>query len=172
MRVCVSANRPGADPGTRVLLIEADGRNRNPWIRIPVGHFKTIGDPCFDWRFQTEPEPHPGGWRLDRPRGRGLGGFSPINGLTYVRGQQDDFDAWGRVAPVWSFANCLPCLKYAEYQERGQDRCHGAADRSRYRKAVYDFEINDHFVAAAEAFGLPLNPDCNGETQEGAEFKC
>ncbi len=98
---CVLANRLSADPGTRVLLIEAGGRNRNPWIRIPVGYFKTIGDPRFDWRFKTEPEPYLGGRCIGRPR-----------------------------------------------------------------------TIRDHrlFAAAAKAFGLPFNPDCKGEKQEGAGY--
>lgn len=64
----VLANRPSADPGTRVLLIEAGGRNRNPWIRIPVGYFKTIGNHRFDRRFKTEPEPRLGGRCIGRPR--------------------------------------------------------------------------------------------------------
>ena len=167
---CVLANRLSADPGTRVLLIEAGGRNRNPWIRIPVGYFKTIGDPRFDWRFQTEPEPHLGGRRLDWPRGRGLGGSSAINGLIYVRGQQEDFDAWGRVAPGWSFTDCLPYFRRAERQECGADRYHGDTGPVGVSDGRVRFEITDHFVAAAEAFGLPFNPDCNGETQEGAGY--
>ncbi len=165
---CVLANRLSADPGTRVLLIEAGGRNRNPWIRIPVGYFKTIGDPRFDRRFRTEPEPHLGGRRLDWPRGRGLGGSSAISGLIYVRGQQEDFDAWGQIAPGWSFADCLPYFNRAERQERGPNRHHGDAGPVGVSDSRVRFEITDHFVAAAEAFGLPLNPDCNAETQEGA----
>ena len=39
----VLANRLSADPRNRVLLLEAGGENRNPWIRLPIGYFKTIG---------------------------------------------------------------------------------------------------------------------------------
>ena len=39
----VLANRLSADPRNRVLLLEAGGENRNPWIRVPIGYFKTIG---------------------------------------------------------------------------------------------------------------------------------
>lgn len=111
---CVLANRLSADPGTRALLSEEGGRNRNPWIRLPIGYFKTIGDLRFDWRYQTEPEPHLGGPKLDWPRGRGLGGSSAINGLGHVCSQQEDFHAWGRVAPGWSFADCLPNFKFPD----------------------------------------------------------
>jgi choline dehydrogenase len=59
---------------------------------VPIGYFRTIGDPRYDWCFKTEPEPGLGGRRLDWPRGKGLGGSSAINGLIYVRGQRQDFD--------------------------------------------------------------------------------
>ncbi|MCY4497741.1 MAG: GMC family oxidoreductase N-terminal domain-containing protein, partial [Rhodospirillaceae bacterium] len=35
---CVLANRLSADPGVRVLLLEAGGSDRWHWIRIPVGY--------------------------------------------------------------------------------------------------------------------------------------
>ena len=164
---CVLANRLSADPRTRVLLIESGGGNRNPWIRIPVGYFKTIGDPRYDWRHQTEPEPNLHGRRLDWPRGRGLGGSSAINGLIYVRGQPEDYDAWGRVAPGWSFAECLPAFKRAERQQRGAGPYHGADGPVGVSDTRAGFAITDRFVAAAKSFGLPFNPDCNAESQEG-----
>ena len=89
---CVLANRLSADRACRVLLIEAGGRNRSPWIRVPIGYFRTIGNPVHDWCFRTEPEPNLNGRRLDWPRGRGLGGSSAVNGLLYVRGQEEDYD--------------------------------------------------------------------------------
>ena len=122
---CVLANRLSADRACRVLLIEAGGRNRNAWIRIPVGYFRTISNPAHDWCYRTEPEPHLNGRRLDWPRGRGLGGSSAVNGLLYVRGQKEDYDHWGRVASGWSFADVLPWFKRAERQERGADDWHG-----------------------------------------------
>ena len=33
---CVLANRLSEDPDVRVLLIEAGGWDRDPWIRIPL----------------------------------------------------------------------------------------------------------------------------------------
>ena len=36
---CVLANRLSADPGVNVVLLEAGGRDWNPWIHIPVGYF-------------------------------------------------------------------------------------------------------------------------------------
>ena len=45
---CVLANRLSADSSIRVLLIEAGGKDWNPWIHIPVGYFKTMHNPGTD----------------------------------------------------------------------------------------------------------------------------
>lgn len=167
---CALANRLSADPANRVLLIEAGGRNRSPWIRIPVGYFKTIGDRRYDWCYKTEPETYLNGRRLDWPRGRGLGGSSAVNGLIYVRGQREDFDAWGQIVRGWSFDNVLPYFKRAERQERGANDWHGAEGPLGVSDGRAQFQITDLFRNAALAAGLPDNPDCNGATQEGVGY--
>ena len=97
---CVVANRLSADGETSVALIEAGPRGRSPWIHIPVGYFKTMGNPRSDWRFRTEPDPGINGRSINWPRGRVLGGSSSINGLLYVRGQKEDFDGWRQLGNV------------------------------------------------------------------------
>lgn len=167
---CVLANRLSADSRNRVLLIEAGGRNLSPWIRIPVGYFKTIGDARYDWCYQTEPEPHLNGRRLDWPRGRGLGGSSAVNGLIYVRGQAQDYDEWGAVAEGWRYADVLPYFKRAERQERGSDTWHGDEGPLGVSDGRAQFRITDMFREAALTAGLPDNPDCNAESQEGVGY--
>jgi choline dehydrogenase len=54
---CLLANRLSADPGVRVLLVEAGRRDRHPWIHIPVGYLYCIGNPATDWMYVTEPDP-------------------------------------------------------------------------------------------------------------------
>jgi len=83
---CVLANRLSAGGGCSVLLLEAGGRDRNPWIHIPVGYFKTMHNPATDWCHVTEPDPGINGRRMKWPRGKVLGGSSSINGLLYLRG--------------------------------------------------------------------------------------
>lgn len=167
---CVLANRLSADPAVRVLLIEAGGRNRFPWIRIPVGYFRTIGDPRFDWCFQTEAEPHLNGRRLTWPRGRGLGGSSAINGLVYVRGQAADYDGWNESAKGWSYRDVLPYFRRAERQQRGADAWHGDDGPVDVSDGVAQFVITDLFRQAALNAGLPDNADCNGAEQEGVGY--
>ena len=91
---CVLANRLSADGRFRVLLLEAGGRDINPWIHVPVGYFKTLHNPNTDWCYKTQSDPGLNGRSIDWPRGRTLGGSSSINGLLYIRGQHEDYDHW------------------------------------------------------------------------------
>ncbi len=99
----VLAHRLSADPHTHVLLLEAGGPDRDPWIHIPAGFFRNIYNPRLNWGFETEPVPGFGGRSIPWPRGRVLGGSSAINGLIYIRGQKEDFDLWRQMGnPGWS----------------------------------------------------------------------
>ena len=75
----VLANRLSEDPATRVVLIEAGGRDWNPLIHIPAGFMKLLDHPSLTWGFKAEPDPGTNG-RADMGwRGRVLGGSSSIN---------------------------------------------------------------------------------------------
>ncbi len=124
---CVLANRLSEDPATRVLLIEAGPRDRNPLIHIPAGYMKLLDHPILTWGFKAEPDPGVNGRAILYPRGRVLGGSSSINGMIYVRGQPEDFDHWGQLGNRgWSWDDVLPYFKKAEDWEGGGDAFHGA----------------------------------------------
>ena len=128
---CVLANRLSADPSKSVLLLEAGGEDSNPWIRVPVGYFKTMHNPDTDWCYRTDPDPALNGRSLDWPRGKVLGGSSAINGLLYVRGQREDYDHWRQLGNEgWSYDEVLPYFRRAEDQERGADPFTAPAGRS------------------------------------------
>jgi choline dehydrogenase len=166
---CVLANRLTADPGTRVLLLEAGPRDRNPWLHIPVGYFKTVWDPRFAWRFETEPEPGTSMRRMPWPRGRVLGGTSAINGLVYIRGQAADYDHWRQLGNTgWGWDDVLPWFKRAEDQERGADAFHGTGGPLAVSDLRMRHPICDAYLQAAEQIGIPLNADFNGAEQAAA----
>src|SRR5690606_6490672 len=167
---CVLANRLSADPANRVLLLEAGGPDRNPWIHVPIGYYRTIFDPKIGWGYQTEPEPHLNGRRIPWPRGKVLGGCSSINGLVYIRGQKEDFDHWRQLGnPGWSYDDVLPYFKRAEDQARGPDEWHGTGgplsvgDSARH-------ELVEAWIRACQELGIPRNDDFNGAVQEGAGY--
>ena len=55
---CVLTNRLSEDPATTVLVIEAGGPDRDPWIQIPLGWGKILTERRHDWMYFTEPEPN------------------------------------------------------------------------------------------------------------------
>jgi choline dehydrogenase len=168
---CVLANRLSANPDVKVILLEAGGRDLNPWIHIPVGYFKTMHNPAVDWCYRTEPDPGLNGRQLDWPRGKVLGGSSSLNGLLYVRGQPQDYDRWAQMGnPGWAWDDVLPLFKRSENQERGADDFHGTEGPLSVSNMRLSRPICDAWVEAAQAAGYPFNPDYNGATQEGVGY--
>ncbi|MFK7836831.1 MAG: GMC family oxidoreductase [Sulfitobacter sp.] len=168
---CVLANRLSADPKNKVVLLEAGGRDLNPWIHIPVGYFKTIHNPSVDWCYKTEPDPGLNGRSIEWPRGKVLGGSSSLNGLLYVRGQPQDYDRWRQMGNTgWGWDNVLPLFKRAENNERGADEFHGDDGPLSVSNMRIQRPITDAWVAAAQAAGYKFNPDYNGADQEGVGF--
>lgn len=168
---CVLANRLSADPRNKVILLEAGGRDLNPWIHIPVGYFKTIHNPSVDWCYKTEPDPGLNGRSIEWPRGKVLGGSSSLNGLLYVRGQPQDYDRWRQMGNTgWGWDDVLPLFKRAERNERGADDFHGDQGPLSVSNMRIQRPITDAWVAAAQAAGYRFNPDYNGAEQEGVGF--
>lgn len=168
---CVIANRLSENPSNKVILLEAGGRDLNPWIHIPVGYFKTMHNPSVDWCYKTEPDPGLNGRSIDWPRGKVLGGSSSLNGLLYVRGQKEDYDRWRQMGNEgWSWDDVLPLFKRSEDQERGADEYHGTGGPLSVSNMRIQRPICDAWVAAAQTAGYPFNPDYNGATQEGVGY--
>ena len=115
------AYRLSENPAHKVLLLEA-GAADNPWTFLPVGSARLITNPAANWLYSAEPEANTKGRRLPVPRGKLLGGSSAINGMAFVRGQAQDFDAWAQMGNVgWSYADVLPVFKRLESYEGGGD---------------------------------------------------
>ncbi|MBD8065977.1 GMC family oxidoreductase N-terminal domain-containing protein [Devosia sp. PTR5] len=162
------ANRLSQDPQTRVLVLEAGGQDRNHWLKLPVGYFRTIYDARFSRVFDTEPSEGSGNRAIAWPRGRIVGGSSSINGLIFIRGQADDFDGWAQSGAIgWSYADVLPHFRALERYSGGSDS---------YRGRTGELQVSDlrnanpacaAWVEAAQQYGLPYNPDFNGETTYG-----
>ena len=168
---CVLANRLSESPDQRVLLLEAGGRDWNPWIHIPVGYFKTMHNPAVDWCYVTAPDPGLNGRQLKWPRGKVLGGSSALNGLLYIRGQAQDYDDWAAAGNTgWGYREVLPYFMKSEGQERGADAWHRADGPLKVSDIRLRRTVTEAFIQAAEQAGIPANDDANGADQEGVGY--
>ena len=155
----------------RVLLLEAGGKDRNPWIHIPMGFSQVYANPRVNWMYESEPEAQLGGRRLYQPRGKVLGGTSSINGMVYMRGNAADYDEWRqRGCTGWDWDSVLPYFKKAEHQERGANEFHGIGGPLHVSDQPHRSELADRVVEAAIQAGLPPIEDFNDGRQEGAGY--
>ena len=168
---CVIANRLSSRADISVALIEAGGQDRSPWIHIPVGYFKTMGNPAFDWCYETQPDSGLNGRAINWPRGKVLGGSSSINGLLYVRGQPQDFNQWRQLGNSgWSWEDVLPYFKRSENWEGAVSDERGVGGPLNVSENNVNRTIVDAWVEAAENPGYKRPSDYNRENQEGVGY--
>jgi len=169
---CLLANRLTRRPDSRVLLIEAGGKDDYLWIHIPVGYLYCIDNPRTDWLFRTELEPGLGGRALLYPRGKVLGGSSSINGMIYMRGQAGDYDRWAAFTgdPSWRWDAVLPVFKRSEDHHGGASAIHGSGGEWRVERQRLSWEILDAFREAAAENGIPKIDDFNGGDNAGCAY--
>ena len=168
---CIVANRLSADPGKRVLLLEAGGRDNWIWFHIPVGYLFAIGNPRSDWMFRTEAEPGLNGRALGYPRGKVIGGSSAINAMISMRGQAADYDHWRQLGlPGWGWDDVLPAFKRLEDHFLGASEHHGVGGGWRIEPPRIAWPVLDAVADAAVQMGVPRTPDFNTGDNEGVGY--
>jgi choline dehydrogenase/4-pyridoxate dehydrogenase len=165
---CVLANRLSADPTVSVLLLEAGGWDRDPWIHIPLGWGKILQKRLHDWNYFCEPEDSVGGRRVECARGKVVGGCSSTNAMAYVRGNRGDYDRWAAGgAAGWSFDEALPYFKRSEHWEGGAGAYRGGDGPLAVQTCRYQDPLVGAFAEAGRSAGHPWTDDYNGDTQLG-----
>lgn len=163
---CVVASRLSEDPHSRVLLIEAGGSMNDFWVNTPAGMAKLFASEKLNWRFKTQPVPTLGGRQIQWDRGKGLGGSSAINGMAYMRGQPEDYDAWARAGnPGWGWDEVLPYFIKSENNTRGASAFHGDQGPLCVSDPVETHPAGDDFISACANVGIPRSADLNVEPQ-------
>jgi len=165
---CVLASRLTQDPTAKVLLLEAGGWDRNPWIHIPLGWPRLFLHRMNDWMYFSEPEPELGSRPIECARGKVVGGSSSINAMAYVRGHRGDYDRWAASGLAgWSYADALPYFRRQETWEGGGNAYRGGDGPLTTRFNRYEDPLGEAFVSAGASAGHPYTEDYNAEQQEG-----
>src|SRR5215207_9503436 len=168
---CALANRLSVDPGTSVLVLEA-GRSDfriDPFIHMPAALPYPIGNRLYDWKYESEPEPHMSGRKVFHARGKLLGGSSSINGMIFQRGNPLDFERWASDKDMgsWDYAHCLPYFKRMETCLAGADQWRGGSGPLVLERGPATSPLFGAFFEAVQQAGHPLTDDVNGYRQEG-----
>src|ERR1700722_17309596 len=165
------ATRLSADPGNRVLVLEAGRPDYiwDPFIHMPAALTIPIGNRFYDWKYESEPEPHLGGRRIYHARGKVLGGSSSINGMIFQRGNPLDYQRWGADPGMsdWDYAHCLPYFKRMETCLAGGDEYRGTEGPLLLERGPATNPLFAAFFEAVQQAGYELTDDVNGYRQEG-----
>ncbi len=168
---CALANRLSADADNSVLVLEA-GRRDYKWdvfIHMPAALAFPIGNRFYDWKYESEPEPHMGGRRVYHARGKVLGGSSSINGMIFQRGNPADYNKWAAEPGMenWDYRHCLPYFKRMETCLAGADQWRGDDGPLVLERGPADSPLFSAFFKAVQEAGYALTDDVNGYRQEG-----
>ena len=168
---CALANRLSANPDNEVLVLEA-GRKDSKWdifIHMPAALTFPIGSKFYDWKYESEPEPHMNGRRVYHARGKVLGGSSSINGMIFQRGNPLDYERWAADPGMqsWDYAHCLPYFKKMETCLAGGDQYRGDHGPLVLERGPVKNPLFDAFFKATEQAGFAHTDDVNGFRQEG-----
>ena len=167
---CVMAARLSEDPDVTVTLIEAGGPDRHPLIHVPAG-FARMTRGIASWGWSTVPQRHLNGRVLRYTQARVLGGGSSINAQIYTRGHAADYDGWARHGcKGWSYREVLSYFKRAEDNQRFLDDYHAEGGPLGVSQPVAPLPICEAWFKAAQALGIPFNPDFNGARQAGVGY--
>jgi len=165
---CTLAHRLTEDGDGRVLLLEAGGWDRDPWIQIPLAWGRILERRMHDWMYFAEREATLDGRGIECARGKVIGGSSSINAMGYVRGHRGDYGRWADAGlPHWSYAHVLPYFRRQEAWEGGAGPYRGADGPLTTRWSRYPDPLSDAFIEAGIAAGHPATDDYNGAQQEG-----
>lgn len=166
---CVVASRLTENPRHRVLLLEAGCGAGGFFSDMPSGFARFIHSRKFNWLYRSKSEPGlRQGQGLYTPRGKMLGGSSGINAMIYTRGLASDYDGWAaKGCQGWAYHDMLKYFKKAEGNQRGVSTFHNQSGPLKVSDVKPWYPVSRQFLAACDEFGLPANPDFNGENLEG-----
>ncbi|WP_104401661.1 GMC family oxidoreductase [Vibrio penaeicida] len=168
---CVLASRLTEDPNNRVLLLEAGPVDKDMYIHMPIGFFKTTKGPLV-WDYFTKPTEHLSNRSIVYPQGKVIGGGSSVNAQVFTRGCPEDYDRWANEngCAGWSYEDVKPYFVRSESNQIFANEHHGTEGPLSVSNLIYKDPLSHTFIRSAQQAGLPYNPDFNDGKQAGAGF--
>jgi choline dehydrogenase-like flavoprotein len=165
---CTLANRLTENNATRVLLLEAGGWDRDPWIKIPLGWPRILLKRLHDWMYFCEPDAAMGGREIECARGKVVGGSSSINAMAYVRGHRGDYERWSKAGlNDWSYDKVLPYFRKLENWCGATSEYRGHGGPLNVQESTFADPLIEAYLQAGIDAGYGSTPDYNGAQQEG-----
>jgi 4-pyridoxate dehydrogenase len=165
---CTLANRLTENPATRVLLLEAGGWDRDPWIKIPLGWPRILLKRLHDWMYFSTPDAAMGGREIECARGKVIGGSSSINAMAYVRGHRGDYDRWAQAGLTeWSYEKVLPYFRKLENWCGAPSDYRSKGGPLNVQESTFKDPLIEAYLEAGIDAGYGFTPDYNGAEQEG-----
>ncbi len=168
----VLAARLSEDPRNHITVLEAGGWDRNLWTRVPIGYAKTFTDPTCNWMYESAEQEALDNRKIFCPRGKVVGGTGAINGLVYIRGQDQDFDHWrdAHGCTGWGAEDLRPYFLKSEDYFGAPGPYHAKGGPIAVSKPRDRIRLCDLLIDSAIAAGLPRNDDFNAMDQLGAGY--
>ena len=139
---------------------------------MPAALTFPIGSRFYDWKYESEPEPHMDGRRIYHARGKVLGGSSSINGMIFQRGNPLDYERWARRPGMQTLGlRALPARTSSGWRPAWppsrDDPFRGHAGPLVLERGPATNPLFGAFFEAVQQAGYPLTDDVNGYRQEG-----
>ena len=155
---------------SRVLLLEAGGRDRHPFYHVPAG-FAKMTKGIGSWGWHTVPQRHMKDMVIRYTQAKVIGGGSSINAQIYTRGNALDYDEWRQMGcGGWGYEDVLPYFRKAEDNDTFDNRYHGKGGPLGVSQPRAPLPICEAYFAAAGQLGIPRNLDMTGEVQDGVGY--
>ena len=165
---CVLANRLSENSKNKVAIFEAGGSSDIWKVKMPLALLYAMHDPKYNWKYYSEPEPYLNNRKVFCPRGKMIGGCSAHNGMVFVRGNKNDYERWKNFGlNSWSYDKVLPYFKKIETWSGGENQYRGSHGLLPVNQSKNKNPLFEAFINASSEAGHKINPDMNGEFQEG-----
>ncbi|MGN6671417.1 MAG: GMC family oxidoreductase [Candidatus Nucleicultricaceae bacterium] len=164
----VLAARLSENSNHHILLLEAGRHDRSLLIHCPAGQSRIVGNPVWDWCYESEPDATRHHRKDLWPAGKVLGGGSSINGMVYFRGQKEDYADWEALGNNgWGYEDVLPYFLKCERNAAGASDWHNDQGPLCVEDVRSPHPLSKVFIASGVESGIPFNPDVNGLDQWG-----